>query len=158
MAQALGPKAAEYMIIYLDDILITSKTLEEHLIHLKYVIEKLNEVGFKVNRDKCEFIKREIKFLGHTFSEITAEINQDTRNAIKNIARPRNKRDMQSFLGLVNWDRRFIRNLSRLTQPLEELLRKNKKFEWTAVQQKAFKNIKNSLRRGSSVILDSKKL
>lgn len=98
-------------------------------------------------------MKKEIKFLGHTFSEITAEINQDTRDAIKNIDRPRNKRDVQAFLGLVNWDRRFVRNLSRLKQPIEQLLKKNVKFIWSNVEQKAFLEIKRVFNEAPTLFL-----
>lgn len=117
------------LVLYLDDVLIVSNTLEEHLHHIELVLKRLRKVGFKLNHDKCEFLKEEIKFLGHTFNEIKAEINNDTKTAVANFEKPRNKKAIQAFLGLVNWDRRFIKNLARMTQPLEALLKKGQKFE-----------------------------
>jgi len=67
--------------------------------------------------------------LGHTFSEIKDAINQDTKDAVTRFEKPKNKKQLQSFLGLINWNRRYIKNLSRLIRPLELLLRKNVKFE-----------------------------
>ncbi|XP_036144981.1 uncharacterized protein LOC118646382 [Monomorium pharaonis] len=140
--KALGDKCDSFTIVYLDDILIASNTIEEHLFHLNYVLKRLEKVGFKLNASKCEFMKTEIKFLGHTFDEITAEMNEDTKTAIKNFARPKNKKGIQAFLGLVNWDRRFIKGLAEKTKPLENLLRKDTKFEWGSEQQRAFNAIK----------------
>jgi len=115
--------------VYLDDVLIASNTLEEHLYHIELEFKKLKRVGFRLNRNKCEFMNEEIKFLGHKFSEIKAEINEDTKTAIANFERPKNKKSVQAFLGLINWDRRFIKNLARMTQPLENLFKKGRKFE-----------------------------
>lgn len=95
---------------------------------------------FKLNVEKCEFFKKEIKFLGHTFDKIKAKINNETREAICEFERPKNKKTLQSFLGLINWDRRFIRNLAQLTRPLEDLLLKEQKFTWIDRQQEAFDN------------------
>lgn len=128
MNKALNDDALDYMIVYLDDILIASNSYEEHLQHIEHVLKRLESVGFTINKDKCEFMKKEIKFLGHTFDEVNASINDETRLSVKNFLRPKNKKGIQSFLGLVNWDRKFIKNLARLTKPLEELLKKDVKF------------------------------
>lgn len=104
MHLALGSNMLDFLIVYLDDILIASNTLEEHLQHIDYVLEKLQKVGFTLNREKCEFAKNEIKFLGHTFDELKAEINKETKLAIHNHSRPMNKKGIQRFLGLVNWE------------------------------------------------------
>ncbi|XP_036139609.1 uncharacterized protein LOC118644672 [Monomorium pharaonis] len=142
--KALGDECDSFTIIYLDDVLIASDTLEEHLYHINFVLKKLEDVGFRLNKSKCEFMKPEIKFLGHTFNEIRAEMNEDTKSAIKNFERPKNKKGVQAFLGLVNWDRRFIKGLANLTKPLENLLRKGVKFAWTDTEQKAFNEIKRA--------------
>lgn len=128
MQLALGNDCDNFVITYLDDILIASHTPEEHVRHVDQVLTKLEGVGFRLNKEKCEFMKAEIRFLKHTFNEIRAEINEETKLAIKNFRRPNNKHAVQSFLGLVNWERRFVRNLAGLTKPLEELLKKEKKF------------------------------
>lgn len=137
IVKTLGDDCDSFAIIYLDDILIASDTLEEHLRHLNIILERLNRAGFRLNRTKCEFLKSEISFLGRTFDEVRVEVN-DTKLALQNFSKPRNKKAVQSFLGLVNWDRRFIRNLANLTKPLENLLKKNEKFVWRDEQQRAF--------------------
>ncbi|KMQ90342.1 s68306 pol retrotransposon woot [Lasius niger] len=139
---ALGDDCHEFTLVYLDDILIASNSLEEHLRHLDIIFDRLKRCGYRLNRDKCELLRTEIRFLGHTFDEIKVEMNAETKSAIQNFAKPRNKKAIQAFLGLVNWDRRFIRNLSRMTRPLEELLKKNQKFVWREEQQNAFNEIK----------------
>ncbi|KMQ91056.1 krab-a domain-containing protein, partial [Lasius niger] len=144
MNKALNDETMNYVLVYLDDILIASNSMREHLTHIETVLEKLQRVGFKLNRDKCEFARSEIRFLGHTFNEITADINEETRSAIRSFPRPTNKKGIQAFLGLANWDRRFIKNLARKTRPLEMLLKKDAKFDWTKEQQDAFDEIKEA--------------
>jgi len=100
-----------------------------------------------------KFMSEEIKFLGHKFSEIKAEINKDTKTAIANFEKLKNKKSVQMFLSLINWDRRFIKNLARMTQPVESLLKKGRKFEWTREQQKAFNEIKRSFQEAPDLFL-----
>lgn len=153
MELALGANASEYMTVYLDDVLIASATLEEHMWHLDTVLRRLSAVGFRLNRQKCELLKERIRFLGHTFSEVTADMNKETRLAVANFERPRNKKAIQVFLGLVNWDRRFIKDMARMTRPLEELLRKGRKFEWIGEQQRAFNEIKGAFQDATELFL-----
>lgn len=142
MNAPLGNICHEFTIVYLDDILIASSSLEEHMMYIDYVLQRLKKVGFRLNLDKCEFVQQEIKFLGHIFSEIHAEMNNDTKMAIKNFPKPKNKKILQAFLELINWDRRLIKNLGRMAQSFETLLKKNVKFIWSPEQQKAFEEIK----------------
>jgi hypothetical protein len=153
MSLALGTESDEYMIVYLDDILIASNSIEEHIKHIEHILNRLERHGFKLNRDKCEFMKTEITFLGHTFNEIQAEINTDTKMAIANFERPKCKKEIQMFLGLVNWDRRFIQNLARQTKPLEQLLCKGEKYEWTKERQDAFNEIKRAFQEAPNLFL-----
>jgi len=83
--------------------------LEEYLQHIEIVLKKLNK-HFKLNKDECEFMKNVLNFLRHIFNEIKAKINE-IRLAIKNCA-PKNKRQLHTFLDLINWDRRFVKNLA----------------------------------------------
>lgn len=82
--------------------------------------------------------------MGHTFDQIKADMNEDTKLAIQNFEKPRNKKAIQAFFGLVNWDRRFIKNLAKMIKPLEHLLKKNIKFEWMDEIQRAFGEIKRA--------------
>lgn len=153
MQLALGNECDNFVIAYLDDILIASHTFEEHIEHVNQVLGRLEKVGFRLNKSKCEFMRTEIKFLGHTFNEIEAGMNEETKAAVRNFQKPRNRRAIQSFLGLVNWDRRFIRNLATLTRPLENLLKKQTKFDWTSEVQVAFQEIKNAFAAAPTLFL-----
>lgn len=144
MQKAIGDECDPFTIVYLDDILIASNSIEEHLFHINYVLDKLRKVGFRLNKEKCEFLKTEIRFMGHTFDQIRADMNDDTRMAIQNFERPKNKKGIQAFLGLVNWDRRFIKTLARMTRTLEQLLKKDVKFDWTEKIQRSFIEIKRA--------------
>lgn len=151
--RAIGDECDSFTIIYLDDILIASNTLKEHIFHIKYVLEKLNRIGFRLNKEKCKFLRTEIKFLGHTFNQIEAKMNEDTKLAIQNFEKPKNKKAIQAFLGLVNWDRRFVKNLAKLVKPLENLLKKNVKFAWTSEEQNAFNTVKSAFRDAPSLFI-----
>ncbi|KMQ89852.1 s68306 pol retrotransposon woot [Lasius niger] len=153
MNRAIGDECDPFTIVYLDDILIASSSLEEHLFHVNYVLEKLRKVRFRLNREKCELLKTEIRFFGHTFNQIKAEMNEDTKMAIQNFEKPRNKKAIQAFLGLINWDRRFIKNLATMAKPLERLLRKGEKFAWTEVEQNAFNELKRAFREAPSLFV-----
>lgn len=83
MNKALQQESLDFVTVYLDNILIASNSYEEHMRHIDIVLKKLERVGFRLNKDKCEFAKDEITFLGHTFNEINAEINDETRCAVK---------------------------------------------------------------------------
>lgn len=104
-----------------------------------------------MNVEKCELFRKQIKFLSHTFDEVRVDIDNNTKLAVENFARPRNKKGIQSFLGLVNWDRRFIKNLASLNKPLENLLKKDVKFVWQKEHQDAFENIKSAFREAPSL-------
>lgn len=153
MHKVLGEDCSSFLIVYLDDILIASSGMEEHLQHIDFVLRKLEDVGFKLNKDKCKFAQEKIKFLGQTFDEIEVEINEETKLAIQIFERPKNKQAVHSFLGLVNWDRRFIKNLARLVKPLKDLLKKGKKFKWNEEQQKAFTGVKSAFAEASTLYL-----
>lgn len=153
MNLAMDEERTDFMIVYLDDILIASNSLEEHMEHLELTFKKLKEKGFKLNKEKCQFMKKEITFLGHTFNEISAEIVSETKSSVINFPRPKNKKSLQSFLGLINWERRFIKNLAQLTKPLEELLKKDRKFVWTDKQQEAFVKIKQAFQGAENLCL-----
>lgn len=150
---ALKDKTNDFAIIYLDDILIASDSWEEHLEHLRIVFKCLEEVGFKLKLSKCQFMKKEIKFLGHTFTQVKAKINDETRLAVEKSHTPKNKKQLQAFLGLINWDRRFIPNLAELTKPLEKLLKKDAKFIWDVPQMKAFLEIKERFKNATELFI-----
>ena len=135
----------DYATAYLDDILITSKTPSEHRNHIINVFEKSQEYGFKIKEAKCDFFLLEIKYLGHIINRDGRRPDPERANAIRNMPVPDNVQALQSFLGLTNFYRGFIKNMQKLKGPLNELLKKDKPSFWTPECQESFEKIKKNL-------------
>ncbi|GJP86136.1 hypothetical protein CLOP_g16200 [Closterium sp. NIES-67] len=133
------------VIIYLDDILIYSKTWEQHLKDLEAVFQRLQQYRLITKGSKCEFLKQELEFLGHVISTEGIRIYPKKLWAIQEWKPPTNLQQLQSFLGFVNYVRQFIPNLAGLTGPLTDLLQKGNFYEWGEKQQAAFDALKNLL-------------
>ena len=116
---------------YMDDIVIFSKNHEEHRRHLGQVLDRLREFKLKISQEKSSFFRPEVKFMGHIVSEKGVRPNIDKVAAIREIPLPKNVKDVRSFLGVVNYYRRFLGNLAEKVEPLNRLLKKNTKFNVT---------------------------
>lgn len=130
---------------YLDDILCTGANDEEHLHNLDAILQRLKEYGLRVRKEKCEFLKPSVEYLGHVIDEKGLHTSPSKITAIVDAPPPENVSQLRSFLGLLNYYGRFIPNLASLLQPLHELLCQDKKWKWTSDCQKAFQNAKNAL-------------
>ena len=148
--RALRGLVDDFCVVFLDDILIFSKTAEEHLQHLELVIERLYRAELYANVKKCEFFKPELEFLGFLVNNEGIRMNPARVTTISEWLRPQTYRDIQVFLGFCNFYRRFIYGFSGIARPLHSLLRglKNGKKpgliankEWQAPQQKAFEQL-----------------
>ncbi|GJP46357.1 hypothetical protein CLOM_g5654, partial [Closterium sp. NIES-68] len=133
------------VIIYLDDILIYSKTREQHLKDLEAVFQRLQQHRLITKGSKCEFLKQELEFLGHVISTEGIRIDPKKLRAIQEWKPPTDLQQLQSFLGFVNYMRRFISNMAGLTGPLTDLLQKGTFYEWEEKQQAAFEALKKLL-------------
>ncbi|GJP43022.1 hypothetical protein CLOM_g2528 [Closterium sp. NIES-68] len=133
------------VIVYLDDISIYSKTQEQHLKDLEQVFQQLQEHRLITKGSKCEFLKSELEFLGHVVGADGIEIDPKKITTIRDWKPPMNLQELQSFLGFVNYVRRFIPNMAGITGPLTDLLRKGTLFEWGERQQTAFDELRNFL-------------
>ncbi|TIC91053.1 Transposon Tf2-6 polyprotein [Colletotrichum higginsianum] len=134
-----------FVVVYLDDILIFSPTLEIHKEHVHKVLQKLQEAKLLVEPEKSVFHSQRVDYLGFTITP--GEIRMDDKKiaAVKDWPRPQNVKDIQSFLGFVNFYRRFLKGYSDKINPLIKLTRKNTTFEWTDEQDKAFEDIKQQV-------------
>lgn len=132
----------ENVIIYFDDVLIMGRDKKEHDETLKRVLERAREKNVRFNVNKIQFSLEEVKYLGHIFSHNSVKPDPDRLLAIEQMGRPKNKKDLQTFLGVVNFMRSFISNLSEKTAPLRELLKKNTIFHWTDLHSKVVDDIK----------------
>lgn len=115
----------EICSVYLDDIIIFSTSLEEHLDRIKLVFDRLRESNFKIQLDKSEFLKKNVQYLGHIITQEGVKPNPEKISIIKNFPIPKTQKDIKSFLGLLGYYRRFIRDFAKITKPMTKCLKKN---------------------------------
>lgn len=133
-----------FVIVYLDDILIFSRTQEEHLRHLQTVLRILKDNKLYAAAKKCAFFKTEIEYLGYLVSANGIRMDPTKVASITNWPTPTSVHDIQSFLGLANFYRRFIKDFSHITRPITALLAKDTPFDWNADCAKAFSTLKTA--------------
>ena len=148
MQSCLGNLHLHYCIIYLDDVIVFSKTLGEHLLRLRAVFEKLNKAGLKLKPSKCELFKQELIYLGHVVSKNGIQTDPRKVEAIHKCPVPTNVTEVRSFLGFTNYYRRFIKKYAQVVKPLYKLIsgdnasKKQNSIRWDTECQNAFDNLK----------------
>ena len=133
------------VLVYVDDVLIFSKSFDEHLQHLEQVFQRLKQANLKLQPEKCHFAVRKLKFLGHVISRDGIEVDPEKTQAVSQVPIPKTQKQIRSFLGMANYYRRFIKDFSTIASPLNSLLQKDKRFQWDEQCQKAFDTIKAKL-------------
>ncbi|GJT52109.1 putative reverse transcriptase domain-containing protein [Tanacetum coccineum] len=139
------PYLDKFVIVFIDDILIYSKSKEEHEFHLKLMLELLEKEKLFGKFLKCEFWLQEVHFLSHVVNSEGVHVDPSKIEAIKNWKPPKTPTEIRSFLGLVGYYRRIIANFSKIAKPLTLLTQKNQKFEWGDEQENAFQSLKDML-------------
>lgn len=132
-------------VVYLDDVLVSGATVAEHLENLEQVLVRLKEAGFVLNKQKCEFFKRMVSYLGHVIDEDGLHKDPEKVRAILDVKAPADVKDVRAFVGLANYYAKFCSSLAQCLKPLYELLKDGVKFSWTDKQQKAFEKAKKLL-------------
>ena len=132
-------------LVYLDDILIYSQDFSQNLERLQAVFDQLHRADLKVKPNKCEFKKKSCTFLGHIVDAQGIYPAHKKIEAVKSWPRPDSVKQVQSFLGLANFYRRFVPRFADISQPLTALTRKNVKFVWSEDCEKAFSTLKEKL-------------
>lgn len=130
------------VLIYIDDILIHSDTVEGHNKILEAVIKKALQVNLKFNKDKCHFLLTKIKYLGNIFSEEGRLPDNSKIDAICKLPKPESVGDIKRFLGMIHYLGSFIENLASKTINLRELFKKSVAFHWTNNHQFEYDNLK----------------
>lgn len=148
----------DFVIIFLDDILIFSKNKEDHIKHVTKVLTLLRENKLYAKQSKCEFFKTEISFLGHVINERGISMETSKVKAVSDWPIPQNITDVRAFLGLAGYYRKFVKNFSMISSPLSELLKKETKFEWGEKEQKSFETLKSSVSTAPVLILPNPSL
>ena len=133
------------LLIYLDDILIWGRNVEETLERLGKFLDKLKSANLKLKPNKCSLFQKEVQFLGHIVSDKGISCDPTKIEAIKSWKVPSNVKELKSFLGLCNYYKKFIDNYSTLAKPLTELTSLKVEFSWNEGCQRAFEQLKQSL-------------
>jgi hypothetical protein len=134
-----------FVVIFIDDILIYSKSEAEHEKHLRLVLQRLREHKLYAKLSKCEFWIDEVPFLGHMISKGGIAMDPGKVKDVLDWVVPQTVKEVRSFLGLAGYYRRFIENFSKIAKPLTSLLEKGVDFFWTNERQKAFEELKKRL-------------
>ena len=145
MNDIFKPYIRDFVVVYLDDIMVYSKTLEDHKKHVRLVLEVLRKERFYACLAKCEFAKPEIKFLGHIVGADGIKVNPAKIAAVEEWPAPTDVHKVRSFLGLANYFRKFIQGYAKLAAPLTDLTKAKRPWNWTEECQKSFDGIKWSL-------------
>src|SRR6266511_2123677 len=143
----------DFVIVYLDDILIYSKTREEHLQHLHHVLQTLRKHHLYAKFSKCEIFKQKVEYLGHYISSEGISVDLRKVNAVKEWPMPSNVSELRSFLGLTSYYRKFIKSFSIIAAPLTMLLHKDQPYKWNEAQQLAFDELKRQLTSAPILLL-----
>ncbi|XP_016417301.1 uncharacterized protein K02A2.6-like [Sinocyclocheilus rhinocerous] len=130
---------------YFDDILVTGKTEAEHLSNLDSTLQRLKEYGLRVRKDKCEFFKQSVEYLGHVIDADGLHKAPSKVRAVLEAPAAQNVSQLRSFIGLLNYNGRFINGLATLLKPLHQLLCSNQTWEWTQQCETTFQEAKKAL-------------
>ncbi|GFW59503.1 transposon Tf2-6 polyprotein [Trichonephila clavipes] len=138
-------KCSNFACHYFDDTVIFSNSLEEHYAHLRKIFKICDEENIKLKFSKCVFATNKINFLGYEIKEGCITPDNQNIETIKKLQPPKNVKQLQSFLGSVNVYNKFIDSYAKIREPLNQLLKKDKQWDWTAECQTAFELLKNKL-------------
>ncbi|XP_051506023.1 uncharacterized protein LOC127413185 [Myxocyprinus asiaticus] len=132
-----------WVIVYIDDILIYSNFLEEHITHVRAVLQHLIHHQLYAKAEKCEFHQTSVSFLGYIISSEGVAMDNNKVRAVLNWPQPTSVKELQCFLGFANFYRCFIRGFSSVTAPLTSIIREGgTKLCWSTMTIQAFKNLK----------------
>ena len=145
MHRVFQPYLDQFIVVFVDDILIYSQFEEEHEENLRIVLQALREHPLYAKCSKCKFWLTEVRFLGHVVSASSVSVDPKMVEVVMSWERPKSVFEIRSFLGLVGYYRRFIEDFSRLATPMMRLTRKEVNFEWNDLCEKAFQELKSRL-------------
>ena len=145
MNHVLRTFIGKFVVVYFDDILIYSKSLDEHVEHIKCVLAILRKACLYANLTKCTICTDKVVFLGFVVSAHGIEVDEEKIKAVREWKPPQNVSQVRSFLGLAGFYRRFVKDFSSIAAPINELTKKDISFQWGEAQEKAFEELKKKL-------------
>ena len=158
MHDIFRPLLDRSVLVFIDDILVYSNNIEDHLRHVREVLELLRKNQLYAKASKCELFKSRVEFLGHVIDDSGLHMMEDKVDAILKWPPLKSVSEVQSFIGLVGYYRKFIRMFSEIAAPLTQLTQKEKSFEWTPTQQQAFDALKKKVSEHPVLILPDPRL
>ena len=145
MNRVFRPYLDQFVVVFVDDVLVYSPNVETHRMHLKAVLETLRQNQLFAKFSKCEFWLEEVAFLGHVISGAGIKVDPAKVEAVSSWGRPKTVSEIRSFLGLAGYYRRFIQDFSKITEPLTRLTRKEVSFVWDWWCEESFLELKTRL-------------
>jgi hypothetical protein len=143
----------KFVVVFIDDILVYSRSEEEHEEHLRLALQKLREHRLFDKLSRCEFWMKQVAFLGHVISKAGIFVDPSKVQDELSWNAPTSVSDIPSFLGLAGYYQRFIEGFSKISKPMTELLEKEKKFEWTSACEASFQELKKRLTTAPILVL-----
>jgi len=135
----------EVCLVYLDDIIVFSRTMEEHFERLTLVLDRILKSGLKIKPSKTHLLQRSVDFLGHRVSYRGIEPQVEKLDVIRKWPRPESVKEVRTFTGLCSYYRRFVRGFADIAAPLNELTMKGRRFQWSDYCEEAFETLKTVL-------------
>ena len=150
----------EFVFFYLDDFIVYSKTITDHVHHVRLLLDRLNKYGMSIQPEKCHFCEEEVNFLGYQISKEGFLPLENNVKALREITPPTNLQELRRFLGMVNYYHNFVPELARILAPLHQLLQghkrpKKRKIEWLGTHQQAFEQAKEALANVTHLAFDN---
>lgn len=144
--EGLNPEhGKQFVVAYLDDILVFSDTLQDHLVHLRKVIDRLKSANLKLKPAKCLFTPKEVEYLGHVITPNGLRPNPRITEAVQDFPTPKDVQAVRRFLGMSSYYRRFVSGFTKIAQPLHHLTAKDVPFQWSPDCEAAFTTLKGKL-------------
>jgi len=137
--------AYKVCLVYLDDVIVFSSSVEEHFKRLRLVLSKLRDAGLKLKPSKCSLLQKQVSFSGHVVSGEGIRTDPEKVRVVADWPIPVNLREVRSFVGLCSYYRRFVKDFARISSPLHAMTKKNASFQWSEDCQEAFEELKCAL-------------
>ena len=153
MQRVFQPYLDQFVVVFMDDILIYSQSDREHKDHLRIVLQLLRDRQLYAKFNKCEFCLTEVSFLGHAVSASGVSVDPEKDEAVMVWERPKSLFEIHSFLGLARYYGRFIKDFSRLVAPTTRLTQKEVNFDWDDRYEEAFQELKRRLTSAPILII-----
>ena len=145
MYKLLATIPIDQLIFFIDDLFLSSTSVEDHLNRLEILLGRLMSANLKLTPKKCELLKRKVTFVGVSVSDEGIQITEDRIKDLLELPVPTTSKRVQEVLGALNYVRKWIPNYSRVARPLHQLTAKDTKFEWSSECQRAFEELKNAV-------------